>query len=147
MQIKNQFYSSCFPWDIAKILHAYNLEYFKHAWLHTSKVSNLYKTFVFICRQKTQLHPQCFSWRYCKDIQTSHFGYFGHALLRTHKIIVSPWRKLQYLSPCQKWTLSLNSFLRYFILKNLAIWLANSNLAHNSRTRILPHMGLVVKYQ
>ena len=38
-------------------------------------------------------------------------------------------------------------FFHYYILKNPAIWLADSILAHNSRARILPDMGLVVKYQ
>ena len=32
-------------------------------------------------------------------------------------------------------------------LKNPAIWLANSILAHNWRTAILPDVGFVVKYQ
>ena len=39
----------------------------------------------------------------------------------------------------------MTSFLRYYILKNSAIWLADSILTHNSRTRILPDMRLVVK--
>ena len=42
---------------------------------------------------------------------------------------------------------SIHFFLEIYILKNPAIWLADSILAHNSRTRILPDMGLVVKYQ
>ena len=36
--------------------------------------------------------------------------------------------------------------MKHYILKNLAIWLAESILTHNLRTRILPDMGLVVKY-
>ena len=42
---------------------------------------------------------------------------------------------------------SFTSFLKYYILKNPAIWLGDSILAHNSRTWILPDMRLVVKYQ
>ena len=42
---------------------------------------------------------------------------------------------------------SINFFLEIYILKNPAISLADSILAHNSRTRILPDMGLAVKYQ
>ena len=38
------------------------------------------------------------------------------------------------------------SFLRYYILKNPENWLADSILAHNSRSRILPDVGLVVKF-
>ena len=42
---------------------------------------------------------------------------------------------------------SFTFFLRYYILKNPAIWLADSILTQNSKTRILPDMGLAVKYQ
>ena len=96
--------------------------------------------------QKINFIPKVFL-KYCKDIQTSYFGYFGHPWLRTSKMIVSTCRKLRYLSACQKWTLSFHSFLRYYILNNLAIWLAVNNLAHNSRSRILTVMELVAKYQ
>ena len=51
-------------------------------------------------------------------------------------MIVSTCRRLWCLSAHQKYTSSFTSFLRYYILKNTAIWLANSILAHNSRTRI-----------
>ena len=96
--------------------------------------------------QKINFIPQVFL-KYCKDIQTSYFGYFGDPWLRTSKMIVSTCRKLRYLSACQKWTLSFHSFLRYYILNNLAIWLAVNNLAHNSSSRILTVMELVAKYQ
>ena len=85
-------------------------------------------------------------WRYFRDMKI-YFGYFGHVWLRTPKMIVSPCRKLQCLSVCQKQTSSFTSSLRYYILENHAIWLADSLLAHNSRTRILPDIGLVMKYQ
>ena len=85
--------------------------------------------------------------RYCKDMQTSHFGYFEHAWLHKPKMIVPTCGRLWCLSTCQKYTSSSTSFLRYCILKNPAIWLTDNILAHNSRTRILPDMGLVVKYQ
>ena len=65
----------------------------------------------------------------------------------TPKMIVLTCKRLQCLFACQKYTSSLTSFLRYYILKNLAIWLADSILAHNSRGRILPNMGLLMKYQ
>ena len=115
--------------------------------MHTHSDSiNLQKTFVFVCRQKSISFPMLF-WRYCKVMQTSYFGYFGHAWLHTPKIIVSTCRRLRCLSACQKHTSSFTSFLRYYILKNPAISLADSILVHNSRNRILPDMGLVVKYQ
>ena len=85
------------------------------------------------------------SWKYCKHMQT--LSYFEHACLHTPKMIVSTCRRLWCLSACQKQTLLFTSFLRYYILKNPAIWLADSMLVYNSRTRILPDMGLVIKYQ
>ena len=83
-------------------------------------------------------------WKYCKDMQT-YFGYFGHAWLHSPKMIVSTCRRLRCVSTCKNYTWSLTSFLRYYNLKNPAIWLAKSFSAHNSRSRILPDM--VVKYQ
>ena len=86
-------------------------------------------------------------WRYCKDKQTSYSRYFGHAWLHIPKMKVSTCRRRRCLSACKKYTSSLTSFSRYYILKNCAIWFANSILAHNSRIRILPDMGQVIKYQ
>ena len=59
-------------------------------------------------------------------MQTSYFGYFGHAWLNTSRMIVSNCRRLLCLSACQKYTSSLTSFLRYYILKNPAFdwWIA-----------------------
>ena len=94
--------------------------------------------------KKATSSPMLF-WRYY-DMQT-YFGYFGQAWPCTPKMIVSTCGKLQCLSACQKYTSLFPAFLRYYILKNLAIWLTDSILANNSRTRILPVMGLVVKYQ
>ena len=121
---------------------------FWHAWLSKPKVilSTSRKLLrLFACKKSTSPHKRF--WRYCKNMQTSYFGYFGHAWLHTPKLIVSTCRRLRCLSACQKYTSSFSSFLRYYILKNPTIWLADSILAHNSRTRILPDMGLVVKYQ
>ena len=84
-----------------------------------------------------------FFWTYCKDMQT-YFGYFGYACLPTPKMIVSIFKHFNvYLHAASSFTF----FLRCYILKNSAIWLAKSILAHNSRTRILPDVGLVTKYQ
>ena len=80
---------------------------------------------MFICRQKTTSSPMLY-WKYCKDMQTSYFGYFGHAWLHTPKMIVSTCTRLWCLSVCKKQTSSFTSFLRYYILKNPAIWLADS---------------------
>ena len=108
-----------------------------------SDTINLQKTFVFICRQNINFTTMLF-WRYCKDIQTSYYGYFEHTWLHTPKMIVSTCRRLRCLSVCQKQTSSIAFSLRYYILKNAAIWLADSILAHNSRARILPDVALLM---
>ena len=105
----------------------------------------LKKTFVFICRQKSTSSAMLFR-RYCKDMLTSYLGTLsmpGYTL----KITISTCRRLWYLSACQKYTSSFTYFLKYYILKNPEIWLADSILVHNSRKRILPDMALVLKYQ
>ena len=72
-----------------------------------------------------------------KILQTC-FGYFGHAWLCTAKVILSIYWKLLCLSAGAK---NLTSFPMLF-------WrLVDNILAHKSRTRILPNMGLVVKHQ
>ena len=46
----------------------------------------------------------------------------------------------------QKLTWSLSSFLIYYTLKILPIWLARGILVHTLRNRLLPDKGLAVKY-
>ena len=87
-----------------------------------SDTINLKKTFVFICNKKNQLHSPRFSEDIVK-IKTSYFGYFGHASLWTPKMIISACGKLWCLFACQKLPLIITSLLRYYILKNIAIWL------------------------
>ena len=82
------------------------------------------------------LHQQNGGGLYC--------GCFGHALLYTTKMIVSTCRRLRCLSTCQKQNSSFTSSLRYYILKNPAILLADSIWNHNWRPRILPDMGLLL---
>ena len=122
--------------------------YFRHAWLHTLKLilSACRKISCLSAGQKLTSSSKLF-WRYCKDMQTSYFGHFGHTWLDTPKMIVPPCRRVQCLSACQIYTSSFTSFLTYYILKNPAIWLTDSILAHNLRTRIFPDVGLLVKYQ
>ena len=92
-------------------------------------------------KQKNQLHPPCFSGDIAKRCKFSYFGYLGHVWLCRPKMIVSTRRKLRSLSGCQKYPSSFPSSLRYYSL------LTKSILIHNSRTRILPDMELMVKYQ
>ena len=96
-----------------------------------------YCKLVFICRQKINFTPMHFG-RYCKDMQAPYFGYFEDARLATPRMIISTCRKLWFLSASQKQTSSFTFFLRYYMLKNPAIWLTERILVHNSRTRILP---------
>ena len=123
-----------------------------HAYLHPKT------NFITICFLKILQ-------RYCKFVLLDTFGMPGYAYPRWYYQLVG--NNSVYLqkksTPSQndsinlqktlmfiwmpKINLSFTFFLRYYILKNLAIWLANSILAHNSRTIILPHMGLVEKYQ
>ena len=84
--------------------------------------------------------PTMIFWKNCKYMQ-SYFGYFRNAWLHTFKIIILTWRRLWCLSSCQKYTSSFTYFLSYYILKNPAIRLGDSILAHNLRPRNLLDMG------
>ena len=80
-------------------------------------------------------------------MKTSYFRCYEHTWLHTPKMIKLTWRKLWYLSACQKQTLLFTSFLRYFISKNRTIWLPNIILPHKLRTRIALDMRLAMKHQ
>ena len=140
LQAKNQLHPSRFPWDIAKILQICYFGYFEHVWQHTTKViQSTHRKFLCLSAGRKSTSSPAFSGdvtKICKLL----------AWLRMPKMIPT-CRKLRCLSACQKYTSSITSFLRYYNLKNPAIWLTNSILAHNSRIRILPDMGMVVKYQ
>ena len=77
-----------------------------------------------------------FSLSYCKDLANLLLW-----VLWAHLAMHTPYDSINLQ------TSLYTSFFRYFILKNPSIWLADSILAHNQRTRILPDVGLVVKYQ
>ena len=110
-----------------EILQVYCFGYFGHAWMNKPKVilSTCRKASCLFPGKKSTSSPMLY-WRYCKDMQTSYFGYFGHAWLHTPKTIKSTCTSLWCVSVCKKQTSSLTSFLRYYILKNPAIWLADS---------------------
>ena len=88
-------------------------------------LSTCRKPLCLFAGKKSTSSPMLY-WRYCKDMQTSYFAYFSHAWLHTPKMIVSTCARLWCLSACKKHTSSLISFLRYYILKNPGIWLADS---------------------
>ena len=56
------------------------------------------------------------------------------------KVIVSDAAFLWWLSPSKKSKMSIGSFQKYWWLKNAAIWLAESILDHNWRTRLFTNM-------
>ena len=64
-----------------------------------------------------------------------------------HSSISFPCRKLWCLFTCKKSTYSLTFFLRYCTLRNPAIWLANSILTRNLRTRLSTGKEFAVKYK
>ena len=92
----------------------------------------------FICRQKINFTFHIFLelFFYYKDI-VNLSGYFGHVRLYTPKVILSIYRKLLCLSAGKKST-SSPCFSEDWLV---------STLVDNSRTRIFPIIGLVLKYQ
>ena len=94
---------------------------------HTqSDTINLQKICGYL-QAKNQLHFPCFAGvisKICKLI----LGTLGMHCYTHPKMTVSTCRRLQCLFGCQKYT-SFTSFLRYYILKNPAIWFADSILA------------------
>ena len=94
----------------------------------------LEEAFDVYLQAKSQFNSSHFCWDIAKILQTC---YFVDTWLHKPKITVSTCRKLWYLSAYHKYTSSFTSFLRYYIFKNLTIWLANSILAYNLRIRIL----------
>ena len=93
-------------------------------WKYQSEV-----TFDIYLQTKNQLYISSFPWDIAEILQTC---YIWNLWLQTSIFICMPEK-----------TLSFTSFLRYYILKTPAIWLVNSILAHNWRTRVLPDMELV----
>ena len=116
-----------FLWDIARILQTCYFGYFGNDRLRKPKVilSICRKFWYSVVGKKLTSFPTFFG-GYCKDMPISYFGYFGHVWLRTPKMMVSTCRQLRCLSACLKWTSLFAFFLRYYILKNPEIWLANS---------------------
>ena len=73
-----------------------------------------------------------------------YFGCLGHAWARPRKPIVLTCIK-RCFPTCKNSTSPLSFFLRYYTYKSPAIWLAESILAHNSRTGISPDKLFAVK--
>ena len=138
-----------FPWDITKILWNFFFGYFGHAWLHKPRVIlSICRKLLLICRQKKQLHPLLPS-PFLEILQRYAnlcWVLWSWLVAHTQNDIISLQKTSMFIC-MPKINFSIHFFLEIYILKNPAIWLADSILAHNSRTRILPDMGLVVKYQ
>ena len=114
---KNQLHSLSFPWDIAKILQTCYFGYFDDAWLHTPKV------LLSTCKELSRLSTS-------KKSSSSHVfleilqGYTNlfWVLLACLPMIASTCRTLPCLWACQKYPSWFTFFLRYYVLKNPAIW-------------------------
>ena len=112
---------------------------------HTKSYYQLVENFHVYLQVKNQLHPAYFSQDITKICQLilGTLGISGYAHPEWQYQLVENYN---VYSPAEK-TSSFTSFLRYYISKNPASSSINSNLAHNSKTRILPVVGLVAKYQ
>ena len=69
---------------------------------------------------------------------------YGHAQACLGRHVISWNRSMTSsqsgLTPCKIWTYLLKRFMRYWDLKNGAIWLAESLFQNISRTRFIPDM-------
>ena len=77
----------------------------------------------------------------------AYFGYFGNVWLYITKMIVQLLEDFNFYLHAKRKVHHFTSSLRYYILKNLAILLADSIWAHNWRPSVLPDMELVLKYK
>ena len=127
-----------FPGDIAKILQIYYFGYFGHAWLRTPKrFYQLEETFVFNCTQKIILQ------RYANFL----FWVLWACLVTQAQNDSINLQKTSMSICMPKGNFLIHFFRGILHFKESCNFMANSILAHNTRTRILPVMGLVVKYQ
>ena len=100
-------------WDIFKILQTCYFEYFENAWSCPSIME--------VSRCRKLWWPKC-------------WNQLGHVWLYIPKTILLPCRKLPfYLHAKNRFYCSLTCFLRYYILKDPAIQLANTILTQNWR--------------
>ena len=105
--------------------------YLKNGRLCTPKVIlSICKKFGYLFLRKKLHSPRFLD--YCKDMWISYFGYFGHAWPHTPKMYQLVENFNGYLCAKNKHHYSLLSWDIYYMLKNNAIWLASSILAHNS---------------
>ena len=120
-----------------------------HAWLPIPIMVLLScrKLSRFFCRKNINFIPHVFLEILQRYANFLLWVLWACLVAHTQNDDLSTCRRIWYLSACQKYTSSFTSFLRNYILKNPAIWLADSILPRNLRTRILPDIGLVVKYQ
>ena len=135
---KNRLHLSRVSRNNAKILWACYFGYFGHALLHTPEVILLICR-KLLCTQNISFIPDIF----LEILQrcANFLFWILWACLATHTLkyhFVENFHVYLYA----KKTLPFTSFLRYYILKIPAIW-----LAHISRTKIFPDLGLVVKYK
>ena len=98
----------------------------------------------FQAKNQLKPPPPVLFWRYCEDINFLFCVLWVCLVGHTQNDSINLYKTSMFI--CMPKKLSLfTSFLRYYSLKNPAISSADSILAHNSRTRILSDMVLVVK--
>ena len=140
-QAKNQLPPSRFPWGTV-VLDTLGAPGYAHPkWYY-----HLAENFRVCLQAKNELHPPCFSGNTAK-ISKLLYGVLW-VLLVTQSQNDSIIRQKTSIFICMpKVDFTFTSFSRFYILNNPATWLADSILAHSSRTRIFLDMWLVVKYE
>ena len=74
-----------------------------------------------------------------KILQVCYIGDFGYSSLQPTKKY--PFVEIFYADTQKNSTWSLTPFLRYYTLRNLALWLTRSILTHKLKTGSLPKKG------
>ena len=127
---KNKLLYSFLSWDIAKILHTCDFQYFRYASPQSKIWQYQFVEIYYVYLHKNRIHPSLFSWDSAKILQTCHFGYFGHVWLRLPKTMVPGWRKRWCSFSCKKSNSSFIVFLKYcYDIASLLFWILWTCLA------------------
>ena len=126
---------TCPSWDIANILQTCHLDCFGYDVPHPPQliIPTCRKVWCYL-HVKNQLHLSLLSWDIGMILQTCYFWYFGDVWLWPPKRMVLACRRLWCVSSCNKWNISLASFLKYcqdianFLFWLLWAWLCPSKL-------------------
>ena len=131
---KNKLLYSFLSWDIAKILHTCDFQYFRYASPQSKIWQYQFAEIYYVYLHKNRIHPSLFSWDSAKILQTCHFGYFGHVWLWLPKTMVPGWRKLWCSFSCKKSNSSFIVFLKYcYYIASLLFWILWTCLATSTK--------------